>query len=126
MGIKSFFNKEVANTISVNNTKTTCKLTTKCSDYISNNKTTEQCNNELIDNIVFHLANNKITKPCAIIDKTFYLEVLIDRNTYIYFEDEFKEVKDALEINENTNILFINTEGNTDVQVFNEIISNNN
>lgn len=95
MGIKSFFNKAVANTISVNNTKTTCKLTTKCSDYISNNKTTEQCNNELIDNIVFHLANNKITKPCAIIDKTFYLEVLIDRNTYIYFEDEFKEVTEG-------------------------------
>jgi len=92
MGITSFFNKSTPDTILFNNTKTTCKLSTKCTDYISNKASTEKCNNELVDKIQEHLEKNKITKPCAIIEKTFYLEVLIDRNTYIYFEDEFKEV----------------------------------
>lgn len=44
----------------------------------------------------------------------------------LMIEDEFKVIKDALEISENTNILFINTEGNTDAKVFSEIINNNN
>lgn len=44
----------------------------------------------------------------------------------LLIEDEFKAVKDALEIDESTNILFISTEGNTDVQVFNEIVNDNN
>lgn len=91
MGIP-FFKKSAPTTISINNTKTTCKLKTKCTDYISNKEFTEQCNNQLVDKIGAHLDKNKITKPCAIIEKTFYLEVLIDRNTFIYFEDEFKEV----------------------------------
>ncbi len=44
----------------------------------------------------------------------------------LLIEDEFKAIKDALEIDESTNILFISTEGNTDVQVFNEIVNDNN
>ena len=43
----------------------------------------------------------------------------------LMIEDEFKVIKDALEISKNTKILCINTEGNTDAKVFNEIINNN-
>jgi len=38
-------------------------------------------------------------------------------------EDEFKVIKDALKICEKTKILFINTEGNTDEQIFNKIVN---
>lgn len=41
----------------------------------------------------------------------------------LMIENEFKAMKDALEIGENTNILFISTEGNTDPQMFNTIIN---
>lgn len=41
-------------------------------------------------------------------------------------ENEFKAIRDTIPINENTNLLFISTEGNTDVQVFNNIINDNN
>lgn len=39
---------------------------------------------------------------------------------------EFKTIKNTLEINENTSILFISTEGDTDKQVFGQIINENN
>jgi hypothetical protein len=39
-------------------------------------------------------------------------------------EDEFKDVKATLGIDANTNILCINTEGDTDEAVFNAIINN--
>lgn len=42
----------------------------------------------------------------------------------IMIEDEFKDVKAALGIGTNTNILCINTEGDTDEAVFNAIINN--
>jgi len=41
----------------------------------------------------------------------------------LMIENEFNEIKDAIGINEKTNILFISTEGNTDEQVFNQIIN---
>lgn len=41
-------------------------------------------------------------------------------------ESEFKTVKDTLKIDKNTNILFISTEGDTDKQVFGEIVNDNN
>ncbi|MDD2633932.1 MAG: diaminopropionate ammonia-lyase [Bacteroidales bacterium] len=40
-------------------------------------------------------------------------------------EKEFRTIKSELEINKNTNILFISTEGNTDKQIFEEIINDN-
>jgi diaminopropionate ammonia-lyase len=42
----------------------------------------------------------------------------------IMIEDEFKDVKATLGIDANTNILCINTEGDTDEAVFNAIINN--
>ncbi len=36
---------------------------------------------------------------------------------------EFKTIKDTLEINKNSNILFISTEGDTDKQVFGQIVN---
>jgi len=44
----------------------------------------------------------------------------------LMIENEFKVIKETLGINEKTNILFISTEGNTDDQVFNKIINDNN
>jgi diaminopropionate ammonia-lyase len=44
----------------------------------------------------------------------------------LMIENEFKVIKETLGITENTNILFISTEGNTDVQVFNKIINDKN
>ena len=41
----------------------------------------------------------------------------------LMIEDEFKVIKDALKICEKTKILFINTEGNTDEQIFNKIVN---
>ena len=41
-------------------------------------------------------------------------------------ENNFKPVKESLEIDTNTNILFISTEGDTDKQVFGQIINDNN
>ncbi len=41
-------------------------------------------------------------------------------------ESEFKTVKDTLKIGKNANILFISTEGDTDKQVFGEIVNDNN
>lgn len=91
MGIPSFFSKKSSHTISTDHTQTTCKLTTKCSEYISEPDSTDECNNELVSKLEDHIKHHRITRTCAITDRTFYLEVLIDRNTYIYFEDEFKE-----------------------------------
>jgi len=41
----------------------------------------------------------------------------------LMIENEFNEIKDAIGINEKTDILFISTEGNTDEHVFNQIIN---
>jgi len=41
-------------------------------------------------------------------------------------EGEFKYIKDALELNEQTSILFISTEGDTDKQVFGGIVNDKN
>ena len=44
----------------------------------------------------------------------------------IILEDELNEVKNQLQINKNSNLLFFNTEGDTDPKVFNQIINETN
>ena len=41
-------------------------------------------------------------------------------------EEEFSSLREELNINENTNILFISTEGATDIEMFNKIIESEN
>ena len=41
-------------------------------------------------------------------------------------EEEFSSLREELKINENTNILFISTEGATDIEMFNKIIESEN
>lgn len=41
-------------------------------------------------------------------------------------DSEFKPIKDGLGINENTRILFLSTEGDTDKQIFEQIVNDNN
>jgi hypothetical protein len=91
MPISSFLNlnRPKATTIPFKKTNTTCKLTTRCSDYIHKEKPTKKCHNEIIENIEAHFHNNIILKPCAIIDKTFFLEVFLERNAYRYLKNKF-------------------------------------
>ncbi len=44
----------------------------------------------------------------------------------IILDDELNEVKNQLQINKNSNLLFFNTEGDTDPKVFNQIINGTN